>query len=156
MLIKTLRFLWVYLQLQSLCRQRSDRDILEELSNLPLGLYDTYYRVLGVIEALPEKLQALAQRCLTLVFFAARPLEMSELIDMAAVAAGFDDMQRLDMQRYRSEDILEACANLLIEDNGVVRPSHFSVQEYFSSTRSPSQELAKYCKSWGLHRQESS
>lgn len=58
---------------------------------------------------------------------------MSELIDLAAVAAGFDQMQRAHMNKYSAADILEACANLLSEDEGVVRPSHFSVQEYFSS-----------------------
>ena len=126
-------FLWVSLQLQSLCRLRTDQDILRQLENLPLDLYETYRRILDIIESLDPTLRALAQRSLTLVFFAARPLLMSELIDLAAVAAGFDLMQRIDMNRYAPTDILEACANLLVEDEGIVRPAHFSIQEYFTS-----------------------
>ena len=97
-------------------------------------MYETYRRILSLIDDRPTTLQALAQRSLTLVVFTARPLQMSELIDLAAVTAGFDDMQREDMNRYASDDVLESCANLLIEDEGVVRPSHFSVQEYLSAT----------------------
>ena len=143
--LNVLRFLWVFLQIQSLCRQRTDHDILQELNNLPRDLYGTYHRILGLIEQLPTSLQALAQRSLMLVLFATRPLRMAELIDLAAVSAGFDEMQRLHMNRYSGSDILEACANLLVEDEGIVRPSHFSIQEYFSSMANVQDpKLSKY------------
>ena len=57
-------FLWVELQLNTLCRQRSDEDVEKVLSDLPKDLGATYARLAAQIPTNPNILQALAHKCL--------------------------------------------------------------------------------------------
>ena len=78
-LLNPSRFLWVDLQLDSLCQQESDPDILEELYRLPQGLHQTYARVLRQIKKKPETLQNLAGKSLMWGFYAQQRLSMTDL-----------------------------------------------------------------------------
>jgi hypothetical protein len=117
------RFLWVQLQLDNLCRQRSDGDIKEQLRSLPQGLNETYLRIVHQLDQQPKALRRLAKRSLTWVFYAARPLRMHELIDAVAIA---DTCKKQgDLKRYKGDVIIEACANLLVQEDGCTTDSLF-------------------------------
>ena len=115
-------------------RWESDVDILNELNRLPRGLHQTYARVLRQIKQKPESLQLLARKYLMWVFYAERPLSMTEL--QIAVAIEWPPPKKVT-PKYSAEAILGSCSNLLIEMDDFVRPIHYSVREFFTS---PSQE----------------
>lgn len=130
--------MWVDLQLNSLCQQRSDVDILAELHRLPQGLHRTYARVIRQIKNKPETIQDLARKCLTWVFYAQRPHSMMAL----RLAVSIEYLQRAPISpMYNAETILESCSNLLVEVDGYVRPIHYSVREFLTS---PSQREISY------------
>ncbi|KAH6715676.1 putative kinase D-interacting substrate of kDa [Leptodontidium sp. MPI-SDFR-AT-0119] len=56
-------FLWPKLQLETICREKTERDVEEALGNLPQDLKDTYSRMLHRINSQTTKLKALAHRC---------------------------------------------------------------------------------------------
>ena len=118
------------LQLNSLCQQESDPDILEEVYRLPQGLHQTYARVLRQIKNKPEKLQRLNRKCSKWVFYAQRPLSMTEL--RLAVAIEWPPQKKI-APKYSAEAILGSCSNLLMEIDDFVRPIHCSVREFFTS-----------------------
>lgn len=124
------RFLWVDLQLGILCQQETEVDILNELNRLPQGLHQTYAKVLRQIKKKPEKLQLLARKCLMWVFYAQRPLSMTEL--QMVVAIDWPSPEKVT-PKYSAEAIPESCSNLLIEIDDFVRPIHYSVREFFPS-----------------------
>ncbi|MCJ1344810.1 hypothetical protein MMC31_003013 [Peltigera leucophlebia] len=123
-------FLWVDLQLDSLCQQESDPDILKELNRLPQGLHQTYARALLQIKKKPETIQQLARKCLMWVFYAQRPLSMTDL--RIAVAIEWPPSKTVT-PTYSAEAILASCSNLLMEIDDFVRPIHYSVREFFTS-----------------------
>lgn len=130
-------FLWVNLQLVNLCKQRSDRDIEQELNSLPYGLDQTYDRILQKIDGQTRSLRTLAQHSILWIVYTQRPLRVKELIDAVAILGNPAGNESL--YKYPSEVILEACANLAIEENGFIRPIHYSVQEYFTVPSNNSQ-----------------
>jgi ankyrin repeat protein len=134
LLLTIFRFLWVDLQLTNICRQRSDQDIEAELYNMPGGLDRTYDRILQQIKQHPPALRELARRCLMWVFYAARPLDIKELLEAVQIeeSAG-------KRKKYDEEAVIEACANLIEVNYGFVRPIHLSVKEYFISPESTAQ-----------------
>lgn len=126
------------MQLDSLCQQESDADILHELDRLPQVIHQTYARVLRQIKKKPETLQNLARKCLMWVFYAQRPLSMTEL--RVAVAIEWPSPKAV-APKYSAEAILGSCSNLLMEIVNFVRPIHYSVREFFTS---PSQREIDY------------
>ena len=129
-LLNSCRFLWVDLQLKNLCQQESDPDILKELYLLPQGLYQTYARILCEMKKKPMTLQSLARKCLMWVFYAQRPLSMTELQVAVAIER---PPSKTATAKYSAEAILGSCSNLLMEIDGFVRPIHYSVREFFTS-----------------------
>jgi hypothetical protein len=132
----------VHLQLQNLCRvsnARKDRLVRKALLSLPKGLKDTYARIVQQIMNKSEYERSLATRCLRWVLYAQHPLEVREL---RYALATFDESQNArDFELDDLDVILGACANLLVEQEDlslrchrtIVRPIHYSVQEYFAS-----------------------
>ncbi len=120
----------VGLQLQSLCQQRSDEDIMREPLCLRRGLDKTFARLLLQINEQPQTLRKLARKCLMWAFYARRPPSMVELRFAAAIEW---PLQNERPAIYKAELILESCANLLIEENECVRPIHSSVREFFTN-----------------------
>jgi ankyrin repeat protein len=104
---------------------------------MPGGLDRTYTRILQRIQQHPTALRELARRCLTWVFYAARPLHIKELLEAVQIeeSAG----KRENFPRYDEEALIEACANLIEVSYGFVRPIHLSVKEYFISPESTAQ-----------------
>lgn len=130
------RFLWVNLQLESLCHiseARKDRLVEAALDDLPQGLDETYARIVKHIDGQPEYMRDLALNCFSWVFYAQRPLSRKELQHALATNEGSTNWAGLDLDGI--DVILEACGNLLIEERAVVRPIHFSVHEFFTNPR---------------------
>ncbi|RMZ90014.1 hypothetical protein DV736_g2766, partial [Chaetothyriales sp. CBS 134916] len=136
-------FLWVNLQLDSLCHSsKAQRDDLVEevLENLPEGLEDTYIRILERIENQSEYMRGLALNCLGWMIYARRPLSIEELQD--ALATNSSCKCRQDLRPDSVKVILEACGNLLEEANDTIRPIHYSVQEFLTNPATESLQLA--------------
>ncbi|KAF1832007.1 ankyrin, partial [Decorospora gaudefroyi] len=128
-------FLWVNLQLDSLCRaSKAQREpaVEAELQALPQGLPDTYLRILERIEAQTPYLGDLTLNCLAWIIYARRPLSTRELQHALAINANCTGRQ--DISLDPPQVILEACGNLLEEASGAIRPIHYTVQEFFTPT----------------------
>ncbi|KAF2805686.1 uncharacterized protein BDZ99DRAFT_109722 [Mytilinidion resinicola] len=127
-------FLWVNLQLDSLCqasKAQKDQVVEDALETLPQGLPDTYVRILERIEDQPSYMRDLALNCLAWMIYARRPLSTRELQIALAINSRCTIPQ--DLQPDSPRVILEACGNLLEEANGAIRPIHFTVQEFLTT-----------------------
>ncbi|KAL9108612.1 MAG: hypothetical protein Q9187_008271 [Circinaria calcarea] len=142
-------FLWVNLQLENLCRQRSDRDIEEELFQLPQGLEATYQRLLKQISRQPKALKSLARKAMMCVLYAIRPLEPKELVE--AVAFEKSSSSGDNPKEYSIEVILESCSNLLIDENRRIKPIHFSVKEFLTRSLPAGDGTPKPTYLWDFH-----
>ncbi|KAF7510671.1 hypothetical protein GJ744_006037 [Endocarpon pusillum] len=136
-------FLWVHLQLIHLCEEsesHDDRDVERALATLPDGLDKTYERSLNQIWQLDERRRRLAFQTFRWVMYADRPLTVNEL--QYALA---DEESRSSGREAQTNDwrfLLSVCANLLEViatgfTDGTVRPIHYSVQEFITTTSDP-------------------
>ncbi|KAH7319047.1 hypothetical protein BKA65DRAFT_556477 [Rhexocercosporidium sp. MPI-PUGE-AT-0058] len=136
-------FLWAKLQLDWVCKQRGDSDILGELESLPPDLYGTYDLILQRIEQRPPKQQELARKALMWVLYAKRPLHSEELVHALAIREGITQIEELKDSTYDCETILSCCGGLLrvlvteryfLNSPDHIHPVHYSLFEYFTST----------------------
>jgi hypothetical protein len=132
--------------LESLCQiseAGKDGQVEAALDTLPQGLDETYTRIVERIDDQPEHMKymkELAFNCLMWVLYAKRPLSTQEL--QYALATGRALQNQTDTDVDKVEVILEACGNLLIEENNAIRPVHYSVQEFF--TKPPSKTSRRH------------
>ena len=121
-------FLWVTLQIQSLCSMNTDHAIQEALSDLPKDLSETYARVLHKSGSSDPALQA---RILQLVLAAQRPLTTDELLEVLSVTPGYAtwDPSKVLNNIYSA---LGHCGCLLVtdEEEFTVRVVHRSVTQF--------------------------
>ena len=161
-----LRFLWAALQLENLCKQRSDFDMEKELLSLPNGLNETYGRMIKQINTQTTAMQRVAQKAFLWMNYSLYSIDCNAM--SVAVVFGEDckSIEDLERKRYDEEVIIEACAGLLIVEDGHFRFIHHSVFEYFidppeeilacqyskcfSDSKSASLCLAKDCLSYML------
>ncbi|KAF2135404.1 uncharacterized protein K452DRAFT_281591, partial [Aplosporella prunicola CBS 121167] len=129
-------FLWVDLQLRQLCKasaRRRDEYVEQALDKLPSGLDATYRRILEQIQSYDDHMKDLAFNCLMWVFYAQRPLTMAELQHAIVVIDTHIASRNSGPVAEDEEAILSACANLVEKGpEGVVRPIHYSVKEFFT------------------------
>lgn len=92
---------------------------------------DTYVRILERIEVQTPYMKDLAINCLAWILYARRPLSTREL--QLALAINSNCKVRQDLQTDSHQVILEACGNLLEEANGLIRPIHYTVQEFLTT-----------------------
>jgi hypothetical protein len=121
-------FLWVALQIQSLCSMKTDHAIREALADLPRDLPQTYARILRQSGSSDPSLQA---KTLQLVLAAYRPLTTEELREALSVTPGdatWDPSKKLN----NVQSALACCGCLLIvdEEESTVRVIHHSVEQY--------------------------
>ena len=125
----------------------SDDLLSRLLDSLPRSLDATYERMLLNI---PPASAEYAQRMLTFLCCAKRPLKAPELIDGIAVELG--DAPKLNpRRRLKSIDaIKQVCPGLIEVDEqadgkpAIIRIAHFSVQEYLESDRIRQHEAASF------------
>ncbi|KAF2135816.1 uncharacterized protein K452DRAFT_209080, partial [Aplosporella prunicola CBS 121167] len=109
-------FLWVELQLESLCRQKSDKEILKALKTLPIGLNETYARLLQQVAAQPTPLRDLAWRCLVWVLYARKQLRLDEFRDAVLTQDGCVSREQFQntKEKYPLSALVDICGGLLV------------------------------------------
>jgi ankyrin repeat protein len=121
-------FLWVALQIQSLCSMKTDRAIREALADLPKDLSETFARILRKSGSSDPSLQA---RTLQVVLAAQRPLTTDELREALSVTPGNADWDPSQMlNNIYSALACCGCVLMVDEEELTVRIIHHSVKQY--------------------------
>jgi WD40 repeat protein len=133
-------FLWVALQIKSLCLMTTDDAILQALEDLPIGLSEVFSHILLRSEASGKPYQ---RQILELLIMARRPLTIEELREALSVVPGdtiWDPARPLD----DIFSILTCCGSLLIvdEEELTVRLVHHSVEQFLLSGFKDSNNMA--------------
>lgn len=126
----THRFLWVALQIEELCHERSDEDIRTAIQNLPRGLTRTFCRALNRI--ISQNNGKVVQLLLPWISAAKRPLTLDELQDIAGVEIN----QAHWMQKRRINGIHRVALwfeNLVYVDDeaDTVHFAHRTIHQFF-------------------------
>lgn len=124
-------FLWVALQITSLCASRTDKDIEDALDNLPVDLSETFSRILQ--RSRETDYDDLQTRILGFIITARRPLTTSELREALAVVPGDISWNpgRLINNMYAA---LGCCGCLITvdEEDLTIRLVHHSAKTYLT------------------------
>jgi hypothetical protein len=121
-------FLWVALQIESLCDMKTDEAIRQALVDLPKDLPETFFRILQKSEGSGKGYQ---RQILELIIVAHRPLTAEELREAMSVVPGDTDWNpsRLLNDIYL---ILPCCGSLITidEEEKTIRFVHHSVKQF--------------------------
>ncbi|KLU92670.1 hypothetical protein MAPG_11614 [Magnaporthiopsis poae ATCC 64411] len=121
-------FLWVALQIESLCSAKTDEAIRQALADLPKDLPSTFSRILQKSESLGKDYQ---QKTLKLVIAARHPLTTDELREALSVNPGNTDWNPAQLLNdvYSA---LACCGSLVTvdEEDFTVRLVHHSVKQF--------------------------
>ncbi|KAI9760034.1 MAG: hypothetical protein M1840_002750, partial [Geoglossum simile] len=133
-------FLWVALQIKSLCFMKTDNAILQALADLPKDLSETFSHILLRSEASGKSFQ---RRILELVTVAHRPLTIEELREALSVVPG-DAVWNPARLLNDVFSTLTCCGSLLIvdEEELTVRLVHHSVKQFLLSGFKDSNNIA--------------
>ncbi|KAL8944837.1 MAG: hypothetical protein Q9211_000444 [Gyalolechia sp. 1 TL-2023] len=125
-------FLWVKLQLESLCQKKSDRQIIDTLNHLPRDLPETFERILAIFTE-PDDI-ALGKQIFRWLAVAKRPLTVHELREAIAIEP-LQDVWKPECLVNDMNKALACCGNLVIveEEQQTVHFTHSSVRQYLCS-----------------------
>lgn len=121
-------FLWVALQIDSLCERHTDQEIRQALLDLPKGLPATFQRIL---DAASPQTRPLQTKILRLISISRRPLTIEELKEALSVDPG--------NPKWNPENVINnmrsamaSCGSLLVvdEEELTVRLVHHSVCQF--------------------------
>ncbi|KIM96862.1 hypothetical protein OIDMADRAFT_68677, partial [Oidiodendron maius Zn] len=125
-------FLWVALQIESLCDMKTDEAIRQALVNLPKDLPEVFFRILRKSEEFGKLYQ---RRILELITIARRPLTTEELQEALSVVPGDTNWtpSKLLNDIY---SILPCCGSLVTvdEEEKTIRLVHHSVKQFVLSS----------------------
>uniref|UniRef100_A0A0B7JP21 NACHT domain-containing protein n=2 Tax=Bionectria ochroleuca TaxID=29856 RepID=A0A0B7JP21_BIOOC len=121
-------FLWVALQIDSLCDEKSDAAIRSALQDLPPDLFSTFDRILKRSRKLAHTYQT---RILKTIVAAHRPLTVDEIREVISVEPGNTDWSP-DMLVNDIHGVLACCGSLVTvdEENLSVYLIHQSVTQF--------------------------
>ena len=121
-------FLWVALQLRSLCAMKTDDDIRQALENLPKDLPETFTRIL---QRSGEQDKVYQRRILELVAAAFRTLTTEELREALSVVPGITDWKSSSLINDLIST-LSCCGGLVTvdEEEQTVRLVHHSFKQF--------------------------
>lgn len=125
------RFLWAVCQIDHLSRIRT-AITTDVLIALPRGLESTFE---GILLRLEEEDQRLALEILRVIMFSQRPLDLSEVVEAAAVTPKIRSLQQLRKKTLRRPaDVFQLCGSLVYQSRstGKISLAHYSVQEFLS------------------------
>lgn len=124
-------FLWVALQIKSLCDMETDHAIRQALADLPKDLSETFSRILHKSDRIGKPHQRLI---LELVIAAQRPLTTGELREALSVVPG-DIVWRPERLINDIYSTLSCCGSLITvdEEELTVRLVHHSVKQFLLS-----------------------
>lgn len=125
------RFLWVSLQIESLCDSRRikiEGDLVDELARLPQSLAEMYSLIL-------ENIGQIEQRGRTVAKTMFRWLLCTDDAGSDVTIAACSRTMSTEYQSLSIPDILDVCSTLVIYDEALdsFRFSHLSVQEFLES-----------------------
>ncbi|KAI4257311.1 MAG: hypothetical protein L6R42_005750, partial [Xanthoria sp. 1 TBL-2021] len=116
-------FLWVRLALETLEHNwHTEDDIRRSLTDLPQGMENLYSRMLAKVQNQSPRLRAMAERILTWVACAWRPLSISELA--VALQPDFTGFIRLE------ETVVEICGHFVSVHNSRVLIIHMTARDF--------------------------
>jgi len=118
-----------------LVKKKSRKDVRIALKNLPEGLYETYDEAIKRIREQDADDVKLAERILSWISYALRPLTVKEIQHALAIQPG---EKSIDEEALLDEDLItHVCAGLVTIDreSDVIRLVHFTMQEYFERNR---------------------
>ena len=118
-------------QLDVLCKARTIKAMYDALGTLPIGLDETYERILSNID---DRDFVYASRALKWAAYSLRPLRIKELVEARAVSPGQKRMNE-EERIAQPDDIFDICGNLLDSASETVGLAHYSVKEFLISTR---------------------
>ena len=123
------RFLWVIFQIESICAQQTDEQIIEAIQDLPKDLSRTYERILQRLAVTQDV--KFASRIIKWLAVAKRPLTLEELREAIAV----DPSQKELIAARLVNNIVHAlscCGPLVVidEEQGTVHFTHPSIRHY--------------------------
>jgi hypothetical protein len=126
------RFLWVKLQLDTICTIRWEPEVRRKLKELPLGLAKTYEDIKERIKDLDSISIILAEEAFLWALHSQRPLSPEELLQAMKIGK---QRHHFEQCPFTLQDVLEFCQNLLVHDNtlNIVRPIHSSVQTFLEA-----------------------
>ena len=126
------------LLLDSLVTKLTRKALQEAISELPKTLNGTYDDALNRINKQNEDEKELAERILSWISYAFRPLNITELRHALAVIPGEDYFDEANMPD--EEDLPSVCAGLVCVEEGskIVRLAHYTAQDYLESIRDQS------------------
>ena len=138
------RYLWVFFQIESICSQKTDKDILIALKDLPKDLPETYDRILQKLQQSQFADLAFARKVYGLLVAARRPLTLDALREAVSVELGVTvwDPRKMVNNMLIS---LNCCGSLVIvdEEDSTVQLAHHSVKQYLLS-ESTRQSISQY------------
>ncbi|KAK2038169.1 hypothetical protein LZ31DRAFT_132749 [Colletotrichum somersetense] len=120
-------FRWASLQLQELCRQRTDEAVTERLGRLPKTLEDLYREILFRIEGFEaETDRRFTRSALSWLLCGQKQLKSEEFLVAVCLAKGGL------VYKVSKTQLLQLCCNLVIYDStqDAFRFSHLSVREF--------------------------
>ena len=128
------RFLWVVFQIDTLCAQKSDADIVQTLGYLPHDLGETFNRILRKAAALGEPNVTYVQKIFWWVAMAQEPLTVEQLREALAVEPAELDWNPATLINDMDQ-ILAMCGCLVTvdEEYGTVQFTHHSVKQHLTS-----------------------
>jgi hypothetical protein len=122
------RFRWVQCQIDTLNRCATKAEVREAVDTLPIGLDETYQRILVAIDVGSSE-GKLALRALVWLVGALRPLRLVEILEGLTIDLGRRTMDP-DIGPVHKGALLDACGSLVTynEDTDILTLSHFSVK----------------------------
>ena len=126
-------FLLTRLQMDSLVSQTSARHVLKALQSLPEKLNESFSDAIDRIKSQSQEYWQLARQVISWIFYAKRPLKISELRAMLAIEP--EDTKFNPSGLHESDLILEVCCGLVSidEQDEIIRLVHYSFQEYLTT-----------------------
>ena len=126
-------FLLARLQMDLLVNQTSARNIFRALQSLPEKLNDTFGGAINRIKSQSQEYWQLARQTISWIFYAQRPLKISELREMLAVEPKDTNFHPSGL--HEKDLILKFCFGLVSieEQDETVRLVHYSLEEYLTT-----------------------
>ncbi|KAK3995350.1 ankyrin repeat-containing domain protein [Cladorrhinum sp. PSN332] len=121
-------FLWVVLQIESICQEQTDDAIRQALATLPKDLPETFSRILERSAVAGQEYQT---QILKLILASRRPLSTEELREALSVVPG-NDVWNPSKALNNVYSALASCGGLITvdEESLTVRLVHFSIAQF--------------------------
>ena len=128
------RFLWVTFQIDSICDENTDEEILRALEDLPKDLPTTYRRILSRLRGSGSTDPVTGKKIFELVAAARRPLTLEELREAISIKPGHTSWNPTQMVNDVMKS-LNSCGSLIVVDEELltVQFAHSSVKQHLET-----------------------